>query len=168
MSSRSTDAGPEADPEQVARVIALRRLESAPRTRRELADHLRSRGVPEEAAEHVLERFAEVGLIDDRAFAFAWVRSRHSGRGLGPRALREELRRKGVDPAHINEALSEIDADGERERALRLARARAPRLGGLASDAALRRLVGALTRRGYSPGLAFSVAQEALAGAGPD
>src|SRR5829696_959849 len=84
---------PLGDPESVARAICLRLLTGQPRTRSELAAALARRGVPGEAAAAVLGRFAEVGLIDDRAFAAAWVGSRHAGRGLA-RALAAELRRR--------------------------------------------------------------------------
>lgn len=152
----------DADPEQVARIIALRRLESAPRTRQELAGTLAKKGVPVEAATAVLDRFEEVGLIDDAAFAHAWVTTRHHGRGLGRRALADELRRKGVAPDLIEAACSTLDADSERDRATRLAESKARSMAGLPKDRALRRLVGALTRRGYSAGLAFEVARDVL------
>lgn len=159
------DADPDADPEQVARMIALRRLESAPRTRAELGAHLAARGVADEVAIIVLDRFADVGLIDDAAFARAWVATRHAGRGLGRSTLRQELRRKGVDDDLIEDALAQIDDDDERARASALAQQRAARLRGVPTDVALRRLVGALTRRGYAPGLSLDVAREALADA---
>ncbi|HEY2549515.1 MAG TPA: RecX family transcriptional regulator, partial [Streptosporangiaceae bacterium] len=57
-------------------------LTSAPRTRAELAAALSRRGIPEEAAEEVLGRFTDAGLIDDATFASAWVESRHHSRGL--------------------------------------------------------------------------------------
>jgi len=78
---------PPADPESAARAICLRLLALQPRTRAELAAALESRGVPADAAAAVLSRFDEVGLIDDTAFADAWVETRHRGRGLGRRAL---------------------------------------------------------------------------------
>ena len=156
------DLGPEADAEQVARTIALRRLESAPRTRAELASTLAKRGVPAPVADAVLDRFTEVGLIDDAAFANAWVTSRHHGRGLGRRALAGELRRKGVDPELVAQAIDQIDGDDERERAVALAHRKAPGLAHLPQEKALRRLVGHLTRKGYAPGPAFEVSREAL------
>lgn len=156
------DLGPEADAEQVARTIALRRLESAPRTRAELASTLAKRGVPAPVADAVLDRFTEVGLIDDAAFANAWVTSRHHGRGLGRRALAGELRRKGVDPELVAQAIDQIDGDDERERAVALAHRKAPGLAHLPQEKALHRLVGHLTRKGYAPGLAFEVSREVL------
>jgi regulatory protein len=88
---RTPDAsGPPADlntgdPEALARRICLRLLTAAPRSRAQLAAELRRRRVPAEAAEAVLGRFADAGLIDDAAFARAWVESRHHSRGLSMR-----------------------------------------------------------------------------------
>jgi len=161
----AADQSPAADPEQVARTIALRRLESAPRTRAELAATLAKRGVPTQVADRVLDRFTEVGLIDDAAFAQAWVTSRHHGRGLGRRALSSELRRKGVDPHLIEQACSSLDAEDERARARQLAARKSQSLLGVDHRKALGRLAAMLVRRGYSAGLAYEVAREALADA---
>src|SRR5262249_55594586 len=85
-----------ADPAERAREICLRLLAIRPRTRTELSGALRQRGIPADVAAEVLDRYDEVGIIDDRAFARAWVTSRHYGRGLARKALAGELRRKGV------------------------------------------------------------------------
>src|SRR4029078_7934366 len=85
------------DPESVARGVCLRALTGAPKTRQQLAELLTKRGCPDDAAETVVDRFTEVALIDDAAFARAWVSSRQSGRGLARRALSAELRAEGVD-----------------------------------------------------------------------
>lgn len=127
---------------------------------------LRRRGLPDDAAAEVLERFEAVGLIDDAAFAEAWVRTRSVGKGLAARALAGELQRKGVAPEVVDEALGTLDPEAQRATALSLARHRAPRLSGLAGDAALRRLAGYLARKGYPVGLAYAVAREVLAEAG--
>ncbi|MEW5543127.1 regulatory protein RecX, partial [Streptomyces cyaneofuscatus] len=99
------DKGEPRDPVEQARNICLRLLTGTPRTRKQLADALRKREIPDEAAEEVLARFEDVGLIDDAAFAGAWVESRHHGRGLARRALVRELRTKGVDSSVIDEAV---------------------------------------------------------------
>lgn len=152
-----------ADPAERAREICLRLLAVRPRTRAELAGALRQRGVDEEVATEVLARYGEVGIIDDHAFARAWVTSRHHGRGLAKRALGAELRRKGVDSETVARALGELDpetevatARGLVERKLRTERA-------ATTEALLRRLVGMLARKGYAPGLAVRVVREALA-----
>src|SRR5262249_14409847 len=105
-SSRAEQGGSSGDPAERARAICLRLLSGTPRTRKQLADALRKREIPDEVAEEVLSRFEEVGLIDDSAFAEAWVESRHHGRGLARRALARELRTKGVDSVLIDEAVS--------------------------------------------------------------
>lgn len=150
------------DPEAVARLICLRQLTAAPRTRAQLAQTLRRRGVPDEAAETVLGRFAEVGLIDDATFASAWVESRHYGRGLGRRALAAELNQRGVDREDIQVAVAKLSPDTELATARALVERRLGSTAGLPSQARLRRLVGMLARKGYPAGLAFRVVREAL------
>jgi regulatory protein len=111
----------------------------------------------------VLDRYDEVGIINDEAFARAWVTSRHHGKGLARRALAGELRRKGVDAEAVDEALDELDPQMEEEtaRALVARRMRIERKA--APDAAFRRLVSMLARKGYPAGLAIRVVKEALA-----
>ncbi len=108
----------------MARKILLDQLTGRARTRSELADKLAGRNVPDDVASRLLDRFEEVGLVDDAAFAREWVEQRQSGRGLAKRALAQELRRKGIDDEVAREALDEIDADDEVEVARALVRAR--------------------------------------------
>ncbi|MQA25934.1 MAG: RecX family transcriptional regulator [Micromonosporaceae bacterium] len=143
--------------------MCLRLLALRPRTRAELATALRRRAVPDEVAESVLERYSEVGMIDDAAFAEAWVTSRHHGRGLARRALGHELRRKGVDSPTVSRALDQLDPDTERETAEALVRRRLRTLSGAPPDAAFRKLVGMLARKGYSAGLSVRVVRDAVA-----
>jgi regulatory protein len=157
-----------ADAENTARIIALRLLDSQPRTRAELARALARRGVHAGAATAVLDRFTEVGLIDDAAFASAWVDSRHAGRGLGRRALAAELRRKGVDDETVRDAVATVTGDDEHAAAALLVERRLRTMSGVPRDAAMRRLVGMLARKGYSPGLSYRVVKEALAEEGTD
>jgi regulatory protein len=160
----------DADPAAVARAICLRQLTLGPRTRSQLADVLARRGVPDAAASSVLDRFTEVGLIDDASFARQWVESRHHGRGLARRALEQEMRRKGIADDDAEAALSAIDGDAEREMAADLVARKLPATRRLERAARVRRLVGVLTRKGYSPGLAIEVVRAALAAeeGGPD
>jgi len=127
-----------------------------------LADALRRRGVPDDAAANVLERFAEVKLIDDELFARAWVESRHHGRGLAGRALGAELRQRGVASGDIETALSQLDPGQEVATARELVDRRLPGTAGMAVPARMRRLTGVLARKGYPPGLAYRVVREAL------
>lgn len=157
---RSEEA--DADPENVARAICLRLLTDRPRTRSQLADALAARRVPEAAAETVLDRLTEVRLIDDAAFAEAWVATRQRGRGLARRALREELRQRGVDAAVIDAALTQVGDEAERAAARDLVARRLPSLAGLPTQVQRRRLVALLGRRGYPGGVAEAVTREAV------
>jgi regulatory protein len=151
-----------ADPEAMARQICLRMLTAAPRTRAQLATALARRGVPDEVAEAVLDRFTEVQLIDDAMFARAWVESRHHGRGLARRALAAELRQRGVETDDIKAAVSDLDPEQEYATARALIERRLAGTRGLARPARFRRLMGVLARKGYSEGLAYRVVREAL------
>ena len=162
-----SDAG-EADPEAVAKLICLRMLTVAPKTRAQLATALRRRGVPEEAAEAVLGRFAEVGLIDDATFASAWVESRHYGRGLSGRALAAELRDRGVDSGDIQVAVGRLDPEQEVATARSLVASRLAATRGQPAPTRVRRLIGVLARKGYSQALAYRLVREALEQEGVD
>ena len=156
------------DPEARARQICLRLLTLAPRTRAQLASALHDRGVPDDAAHAVLDRFADVGLIDDAAFARAWVESRHYSRGLAGRALRAELKQRGVADDQIRDAIEDLGPDAEVATARRLVERKLASTRGLPSEARIRRLAGTLARKGYPPGLAFRVVREALEAEGAE
>ena len=164
---KDRDLGPEADPESVARTIALNMLERQPRTRAELARGMARRGVPEDAAAAVLDRFTEVGLINDEAFAQAWVDSRHAGKGLGRRALSAELRRRGVDDETAKEAVATVTPQDEEAVARTLVERKLRSMASVPHDAKLRRLVGMLARKGFEPGVALRVVRDVLAEASP-
>ncbi|MCW2600840.1 MAG: hypothetical protein JWM02_2669 [Frankiales bacterium] len=156
------------DPTGYARQVCLQLLEVGPRTRKELADALTKKGVPDDAASEVLGRFAEVGIIDDALFASMWVSSRHRGRGLAGRALSEELRRKGVAEATVREAVEQLDPGVEAETARSLVRRKLPSTRSLSAETRVRRLAGLLARKGYGAGLAFRIVREELEREGTD
>ncbi|EZP35577.1 Regulatory protein RecX [Micrococcus luteus] len=158
--------------EEAAREVVLRQLALGPRSRGQLERKLAERQAEPELIERVLDRFEEVRLVDDAAFAEVWVRSRHRSKGLARRALGHELQQKGVDREIAAEALEAIDGEDERTAALDLVRRRlrgrtVP--GGASPEAraernkVTRRLVGMLGRKGYGGGLAFAVVKEVLA-----
>ncbi|WP_329123879.1 recombination regulator RecX [Streptomyces sp. NBC_01465] len=156
------------DPAERARAICLRLLTGTPRTRKQLADALKKREIPDEISDEVLSRFEEVGLINDAAFADAWVESRHHGRGLARRALARELRTKGVDSAVIDDAVGQLDSEQEEERARELVDRKLRSTRGLERDKRLRRLAGMLARKGYPEGMALRVVRRALEEEGED
>lgn len=151
------------DPESVARAICLRLLAQRSRTRAELATVLRRRGVPDDAADAVLTRFTEVGLLDDESLAQNYALAQHQERGLAARAVAVKLRQRGLPDSAVEAALGLIDPDSERAAARRLVARKLPSLRDLAPEVRTRRLIGLLARRGYSPALAADVVREALA-----
>jgi regulatory protein len=162
---RNSDAalpGGDRSDAEVAREICLRQLAVRPRTRAELAQALTRRRIDDEVITEVLDRYDEVGMIDDAAFARAWVSSRHAGRGLARRALAGELRQRGVAGDVVGEALETLDDEQETATARALVD-RKLRTSTGAPEAVFRRLVGMLARKGYPAGLAITTVKDALA-----
>lgn len=166
--SGSDQNEPEPDPESVARNIALRKLAAAPQTRAQLDEAMAKRGVPDDVRAVVLDRFTDVGLIDDAMFARMWVESRHTGRGLARKALGHELRKRGVDGTTADEAVAEIDPESEEKTARELVAKRLASTRGMDADKRTRRLAGMLARKGYPAGLAYRVVRDALESEGVD
>jgi regulatory protein len=150
------------DPEAVARAICLRLLTLRARSRSELEDALRKRGVPDDAATRVLDRYVEVGLIDDAALAASLAGAQHRERGLARRAVAAKLRQRGLDD-QVETALTDIDTESERARARELVVRRQHALAGLPPEVQARRLVNLLARKGYSSGMSYAVVREVLA-----
>jgi regulatory protein len=155
-------ARPPQDEAELAREICLRQLAVRPRTRAELAKALHRKEISDEVIAEVLDRYDEVGIIDDAAFARAWVSSRHHGRGLARRALADELRRRGVAAEVASEALETVDEDDEAATARSLVDRKLRTATGT-PEAVFRRLVGMLARKGYPAGVAIRAVKDALA-----
>lgn len=155
--------GEDADPESVARKILLDQLSIKARSRHELEERLARRNVPEDVAGRLLDRFEEVGLVDDEAFARAWVDSRQRTRGLARTALAVELRRKGIADETAKSVLAEVDPGDEADAARVLVQKKLRSMRGADGQVAARRLVGMLARKGYAPGLAWAVVRQELA-----
>lgn len=86
---------------------AARSLEARSRSVTEVRRRLTGAGYRADLVESAIERLTELGMLDDEAFARAWVESRDRARPRGERAIREELRLKGVDGAVIDAVLTD-------------------------------------------------------------
>src|ERR1035437_7159428 len=86
----------ETDPRGVLNAAA-RFLEQRSRSVEEIRRHLMVGGFPAPLVEAAVARLLELGMLDDRAFALAWVESRDRARPRGEGALRRELAFKGID-----------------------------------------------------------------------
>lgn len=151
-----------------AKEVCFDLLAVRPRTKDELRQALRRKGFDEDICERLLRKLDSSGLVDDAAFAEQWVRSRHAYQGLARSALVAELKRKGVDRDVAAQAAGEIDRESEEQRARELVRKRLRSMTTVDEQAAVRRLLGTLARKGYPPGLAYSVVRDELRNAGAD
>ncbi|GAA1344576.1 regulatory protein RecX [Arthrobacter roseus] len=156
---RVGDAG--STPEQRALSVLLRQLSTAPKTRWQLEQKLADHDTPQDIAASLIDRFEELGLINDATFASMWVESRSRTKSLSRGALKRELATKGVPADCAEAALAQLTEEEEIESARRLVRRKIPSNfssqdhGG--RDKAVRRLIGMLGRKGYGAGLAFKI-----------
>ena len=97
----------------VVLAAAARFLEARPRGATETRRRLRTAGYPSALVDAAIERLAEIGLLDDEAFARGWIESRDRARPRGERALRHELQVRGLDRMLVDRALAERRADSE-------------------------------------------------------
>jgi regulatory protein len=132
---------------------ALNFLSYRPRSRAETVEYLGKRGLSETQIESVVTRLERARLLDDEAFAQYWVENRERFRPRGARALRYELRTKGISETLIDAALASVDLSAS---AYRAASRKAQQLSNLDEATFRKKLVGYLARRGFD----YEVAQE--------
>lgn len=133
---------------------ALRFLEPRPRSTAEVRDQLRKKKFAPEIVDTVIERLTSAGLLDDAAFAKYWVENREEFRPRAGRALRYELKRKGLPDDAIQEAVTHVD---ESESAYRAGLAKARRFRDLEYREFREKIGAFLLRRGFS----YEVARQA-------
>ena len=148
-----------ADDVVAAKLTASRQLAYRARSTAELSKTLADRGFADEVIATVVERFLELGYLNDAEFARRWIASRDQMAPRGTRLLRQELRQKGIGAELAEQALAEADLD-DVETARRLAERRMDRLRDLPPDKARQRLAGYLQRRGFSHETVRSIDRE--------
>jgi regulatory protein len=130
------------------------------KTRYQLAKILQKREIPDQIANAVLDRFTEAQLIDDAAFARAFVNSRLAISGKSRSVIARELKQKGVSAEDAQEALSIINSELEDQTAYSVAKKRYQQLSSLAPEVRRRRLMGFLMRRGFSSSLTTRILRD--------
>lgn len=123
-------------------------LSYRPRSIKEVRVKLEEKATPE-VTERAIERLSALGYLDDQAFASMWVRDRLHFRPASPRALRQELRQKGIADDIIAEVLAQVSVE---ETAYRALQAQARRVRNLSPRDAREKLTGFLARRGFNYG----------------
>jgi regulatory protein len=139
----------EKDQAEVAYDRALKFLSYRPRSTAEVQRRLMEKGYDVSTIEQVTDRLTRAGLLDDVAFARYWIENRDTFKPRSHRALRYELRRKGVADAVISDLLDDHD---EEDASYRAARARVKKLTRRYKDTETVRskLLAFLSRRGFS------------------
>lgn len=156
LSAADLAALDEAEALENAHERALRYLEPRPRSTSEVRDHLRKKQIAPELIDRVITRLTDAGLLDDAAFAKYWVENREQFRPRAGRALRFELRRKGLSSTDIQEALGDVNED---DSAYRAGQARVKRLAGLEHREFMEKLGAFLMRRGFGYATAKQAAE---------
>lgn len=145
---------------------ALRFLETRPRSEREVRTRLAQKGTSPDLIDRVVERLRDLRLIDDAAFARFWIENRSRFSPRGARALKAELRQKGLATEVVAEVEESVDESvGARDVALRYAR----RMAKLDRPTFRQKLWAQLARRGFDfdvIGPAIDAAWQAVAGDG--
>ena len=136
------------DEREVTYQKALHFLSYRPRSSAEVRQNLIKRGISESLVEETLNRLQSAGLVNDEAFARAWVENRNAFRPRGKPALRMELRRKGLSDEIVQSVLD--TQVNEEALAFEAARKHARRLAGLEWPEFRQKLGGFLARRGFS------------------
>ena len=128
--------------------FAYRYLSFRPRSEKEVDDYLKKKGADEKIREKIISSLKEKSLLNDYDFALWWVEQRLSFRPKGKRALRQELRRKGVDKEIISSVLEE--KVNEVSLAKKILRRRASFWQKLPSSKRRRKETAYLLQRGFS------------------
>lgn len=137
----------QAEARETAHEKALRFLEARPRSAAEVKQQLAKKKIAPEVIAHEIQRLTDAGLLDDKAFAKYWVENRETFRPRAGRALKYEMKRKGLSDAAIATALKGLSED---DSAYRSGAARARRWYGLEHREFLQKMLGFLVRRGFA------------------
>ena len=140
-----------------ARNIVLNQLNFMPRSRKELETALAKRHVEPDVAKSVLDRFEEIGMVDDAAYAELLIRSRCNTKRVSRSVLRQQLRQKGVDQEIIEDALMVVTDEDELRMATELVEKKLRAMSNLEPEVRKRRLFGLLARKGYGTQIALRV-----------
>lgn len=148
-----------------ARAAAFRLLRVRPRSDQELRQRLRQKGFAEPVVEVVTRDLTRQGHLNDAQFARYVATSRLSSTSKGLRAVRDELRRRGIAPALAEQTMTTAAAGyDELGAAQTLAARRRAQWAALPAATVQRRLFGLLQRRGFSHDVIYRVVRDATKG----
>ena len=134
---------------------AVRLLGRRPRSQAEMARYLRGKGYDQVVIDDTLKRLLDQHYLDDEAFVQFWVENRERFRPRGERALRYELRQKGIADDLIEAALGDVDEEALAWAAIE---PKLRRWHDLAAEDLKKKVIGFLSRRGFN----YQIANQAF------
>lgn len=147
LDEKKIDALKAEDEREQAYIRALNYLSYRPRSINEVEKNLRKYKVPETLIPEVIERLKKNNFVNDQSFAKQWIENRNTFRPRGKRALRLELRQKGIDNEGVQDILDELV--DEESLAYKAGLKKARKLANLEWQDFRRKLGAFLARRGF-------------------
>ena len=141
----------------------LRKLHTHDMSVHEVMTWLRSKDAAEGDAAELVAKFERLNYLDDERLARELVSRLSERKGKSKSVIARELRQRGISSHAVDAALEAIDDDDELAKATELALQRVRQFSKLDQATAERRLVGFLSRRGYSGQTVREACREALA-----
>jgi regulatory protein len=142
--------------------LVIRKLTAGDLSSGEVRVLLIAQGLPELDADRWLARYERLGYVNDQRLAELLVSKWTDRKGKGRGVIAEEMRRRHISAEICASVLANLDDDSQEAQATELAIARARQLTNLDRATAERRLVGFLSRRGFTGSAARSAIRVAL------
>ena len=147
--------------EEDVRQALLKLIERSSKSSGQLRTALLEKEFPVQLVDQMIDRFIEVGLIDDMALAKDLTEVAVSRKSKAKSVISRELRAKNFPQEAIDAAISEIDSEAELEVAKKLAESRYRQLLKLEPEVRTRRLSSYLMRKGYSSSVVWTAVRHA-------
>jgi regulatory protein len=153
--------------ETQAKNIAVNYLSYRQRSSKEIIDHLKKKGYALECAEDVTRQLQSARLVNDREFAYAFVRDRVKRKPTGRALLRMQLLAKGIPSSMADAVLADlISMESQQASALQAARRKVNMTHSWKNnpdeEKRKKRLLDFLLRRGFSYDIALKTVHTAL------
>jgi len=147
--------------EEKAKNYAFKLLSIKARSKKELTGKLAQKGFKESIIQDTINYLIELGYLNDRDFAKAYVQEK--SKDYGVRRIAMELAQKGIDEDIINEViLEEVDEIDQVEQALEMGRKRIKYYEGEDRERVYRKLGLYLQRKGFKHNVIKRVLKELI------
>jgi len=145
-----------------AKNVAYYWINQSDKTRKELYDKIKAKGITDDVANELLDKMVDLGYIDDERYAENFVTSKMTYEKLGHQAILYKLKNKGIEQHIIDNALLAIGDEDTEENARILAEKRLYPTRNLEKNKRIQNIAAFLARRGYSGSIAFKISREAV------